>query len=148
MNTVDRHLGMRVTIGILALVALVAALAGLARPAWAELPTRPEDALTPTPQPVQTEPGAGLELSVTGATAPYYAIVQWQDGLGGWHDVEGWRGEVKEDRVLWYVSPEDLGSGPFRWVVYRGDETLGTSENFNLPEVGRTLARVSVVASE
>lgn len=146
MQAISRHLCIRITIGILAVFTLLAMLAGLAQPAWAELPDRPEDMLTPTPEPVGA--GAGIELSVTGATAPYHAVVQWQDGLGNWHDVEGWRGEVEENRVLWYVAPEYLGAGPFRWVVYRADDTLGTSENFNLPAGNGVLIRVSVAASE
>lgn len=146
MNTISRRLGMRVTISILALAALLVVLAGLAQPVWADLPTRPEDELPPTPEPARA--GAGILLSVTGATAPYDAVVQWQDGLGSWHDVDGWRGTVEEGGVLWYVAPEHLGLGPFRWVVYQGSDTLGTSEDFYLPAADGVLVRVSVAAGE
>lgn len=146
MKTVCRHLGVRIPISILALVCLWAGLAGFARPVWAELPPRPEDVPTPTPEPAHA--GGGIELSATGATAPYEAVVQWQDGLGDWHDVDGWRGTVEDDHVLWYVAPEHFGLGPFRWIVYRADDTLAMSEPFDLPAADGALVRVSVAVGE
>ena len=86
-------------------------------------------------------------LSVSGATSPYHAVVQWQDGLGGWHNIDGWRGEVENDRVLWYVSPDQFGQGPFRWMVYGETDTLGVSEPFDMPSGANTLVHVSVTAS-
>ena len=106
------------------------------------LPPRPEP--TPTPNP---HVGAGIELSVSGAASPYYAVVQWQDGLGGWHDVDSWRGEVENDHVLWYVSSDLFGKGPFRWVVYKGEETLGISESFDMPAGTNTLVHVAVTVA-
>ncbi len=109
------------------------------------LPPRPEPTSTPAPR---TDPGAGIELSVSGAKSPCYAIVQWQDGLGGWHNVETWRGQVENNRVIWYVTPELFGKGPFRWVVYRGEKTLVLSESFNMPTAANQLLRVVVVVKE
>ncbi len=107
------------------------------------LPPRP-DPIPPTPTPIPN-PGAGIELRVSGIDAPYWAIVQWQDGLGRWHDVDGWRGEVENHYVIWYVSPDLFGKGPFRWVVYRGDKTLGISESFNMPTAANALLRVTIL---
>ena len=73
-------------------------------------------------------------------------MVQWQDGPGEWHDVEGWRGEVEERWVTWWVAPADFDTGPFRWVVYRGagGNVWGISESFDLPANHGHLARVPV----
>jgi hypothetical protein len=109
----------------------------------ADLPTRPEDEL-------ETKPlaGAGIALRVRGATAPYAAVVQWVDGLGQWHDVEGWRGQVEGDQVLWYVDQADFGAGPFRWVVYDDQDVLCASEAFMLPEAKGQLVWVEAACAE
>ena len=36
--------------------------------------------------------------------------------------------------VLWFVSEDHFGQGPFRWLLYQGEETLATSDPFNLPD--------------
>lgn len=94
--------------------------------------------------------GASIELHVEGLGPDMWAVVQWQDGLGGWHDVDGWRGELEEQRVTWWVSPEHFGDGPFHWVVYRGTdgEVLTTSESFDLPGGHGHLVRVAVLIGE
>lgn len=116
-------------------------LLALSSRAWA-LPPRPDpNPPAPTPEP---DPGAGIALRVNGIDTPYWAVVQWQDGLGNWHDVDGWRGEVENHYVIWYVTPNLFGKGPFRWVVYRGDEILGISESFNMPTVSNSLLTVSI----
>lgn len=83
-----------------------------------------------------------------------WTVVQWQDALGGWHDVEGWRGPLDEmvngegRRVCW-VLDKDFGTGPFRWTVYRSrsGRLLGYSESFHLPrDAGQTVA-VTVTVS-
>lgn len=116
-------------------------LALLSTPAVAELPIRPDD--TPTPKPPEPRGGA-IELFVTRAAQPVYAIVQWQDGLGGWHNVDGWRGRVEDNRVLWFVPEDMFGDGPFRWVLYDEQETLATSDPFSLPTFSGQIVRVSV----
>jgi hypothetical protein len=73
-------------------------------------------------------------------------MVQWRDPLGTWYEVEGWRGGldgvvIDEDGIVvgekaWWVAEPDLGTGPFRWMVYHGEggELLAASEPFDLPE--------------
>jgi hypothetical protein len=109
----------------------------------ADLPPRPEDVLEAKPV-----TGAGIALQVRGAEAPYAAVVQWMDGLGQWHDVEGWRGQVREDQVLWYVEEVDFGAGPFRWVIYDQEAVLCTSTAFLLPETKGQLVRIEVNCAE
>jgi hypothetical protein len=69
--------------------------------------------------------------------------VEWTDGEN-WFTVDGWRGNLdtidQEDGTwtghkTWWVAEKDLGSGPFRWVVYtqEGGEALVTSDPFQLP---------------
>lgn len=65
--------------------------------------------------------------------------VQWQDGLGAWHNVDGWQATVQPDAnnfqvVRWTISPASYGQGPFRWVVVQPDGSVwGVSPGFNLP---------------
>ncbi|GAB4450179.1 MAG: hypothetical protein Kow0031_32630 [Anaerolineae bacterium] len=85
-----------------------------------------------------TPPGAQIELAAWPPGEP--SVVQWQDSSGGWHDVEGWRGELGSDGTIrWWVAAKDCGSGPFRWVVGNSATPSLTSEPFNLPPVGTTL---------
>jgi hypothetical protein len=78
--------------------------------------------------------------------------VQWLNpSTGTWHDVDGWQGEFDgltgdQDQALvgqkaWWVLKPNLGTGPFRWIVYheKGGSPLAISEPFQLPEmVGQT----------
>jgi hypothetical protein len=115
------------------------------------LPPRPT---VPTPTPAsksKSVTGAGIELWVTSSTSPLYAVVQWQDGLGEWHDVEGWRGRVEDGHVLWFVSKDHFGQGPFRWLLYQdaaapAASALATSESFDLPDKPNMVVRVRVTA--
>jgi hypothetical protein len=119
------------------------------------LPPVPTATFTPIPRP--TAPpitGSFIELHAQFPQAwPWreahwqelWTIVQWQDGQGAWHNVEGWQGTldsvvVKEDGGVigyktWWVAEDDLGKGPFRWVIYngRGGAALATSKSFYLP---------------
>lgn len=110
---------------------------------------------TPTVIPSVSKPGSiggFIELDIrTAQVRPLWTIVQWQDGQGNWHDVEGWQGTPGEgNRVAWWVSPDNLGQGPFRWAAYQdyGGSLLALSEPFHLPyragEVVRT--ELSIVA--
>jgi hypothetical protein len=101
----------------------------------------PRDPPTPLPAGDGGQPdkegaltGAYLELVAPGAPAGAWAVVQWQDSAGGWHDVEGWRGAVA-DSSRWWVQPKDFGTGPFRWRVTTGPEgpLWAASASFNLP---------------
>jgi hypothetical protein len=102
----------------------------------------------------QSAPGAHIELHVTFPSSwawdrihwqELWTIVQWQDNEGRWHDVEGWQGTLDSITVAddgkvtgkktWWVGEKDLGTGPFRWRVYRGKGSwlLATSAPFDLP---------------
>jgi hypothetical protein len=83
-----------------------------------------------------------IELAAPAAAGwqSLWTIVQWLDGAGGWHDVEGWAGNFDGTRGAmavksWVVSPGDSGKGPFRWLVLAapGGAKLGTSASFYLP---------------
>jgi hypothetical protein len=95
---------------------------------------------------------AGLPSSGTVRLREVFTVVQWQDGNGDWHDVEGWRGQP--DNIVgrtaiktWWVSEADLGTGPFRWRVFWDvyvDVSPSTarvmdSSPFYLPDAGRTV---------
>ena len=105
-------------------------------PRW---PTPPRPTATPAPR------GAIIELHVESAPAGLWTVVQWQDALGGWHDVGGWQGTLDAgDRKTWWVDEDDYGKGPFRWMVTQGGELMATSEPFYLPEATGQIIRVSV----
>lgn len=108
----------------------------------AALPPRPVPPLaTPAPK---LSAGA-IELHVTAAQTGLWTVVQWQDNLGDWHDVEGWQGTLDEGDVkVWWVARADLGKGPFRWLVTQGGELVATSEAFYLPGSAGETTRVSV----
>ena len=113
-------------------------LPGATLAAPAGLPSR----ATPTPAPAHHRfQGGTIILNVTTLRADLWAVVQWQDGLGQWHDVDGWRsplGEcgLAECQQVWAVYPEHLGLGPFRWMVYSdpSGQLYAYSEAFYLPE--------------
>ena len=110
------------------------------------LPTRPPTA-TPLP------PSGGLIVLSPQATRvvsnTLWTVVQWQDAQADWHNVEGWQGNFNESlEVVWWVAPEDLGKGPFRWVVYEqqsSSEIVGVSESFNLPSNNKAILEIEVL---
>ncbi|MEJ5309993.1 MAG: hypothetical protein WHX52_09490 [Anaerolineae bacterium] len=78
-------------------------------------------------------------------------VVEWQDGLGNWHKVEGWQGALDEvvegvGRKVWWISRANLGTGPFRWTVYRDSSGKRPvySEAFRMPDAVGQLAIVDV----
>jgi len=76
--------------------------------------------------------------------------VQWQDGLGSWHDVEGWVGAINnENQVTWTVLAAERGSGPYRWRVYSAAEgdLIATSDPFYATWPLGNIAWVQVPAS-
>jgi hypothetical protein len=85
-----------------------------------------------------------------------WTVVQWQDAWGDWHDVEGWQGNLEQVSVnesgqvvgekTWWVARHDLGTGPFRWLIYQGKESrlLAASEPFYLPDSGGAIKQVEV----
>jgi len=96
---------------------------------------------SPSTLPSLSPDGGHIELCVRPAQAGLWTIVQWQDDLGDWHDIEGWQGTLDGGKKVWWVAPADSGKGPFRWVVYQGQrgKLLARSESFYLPYVGQTV---------
>ena len=89
---------------------------------------------------------AFIELYVEPVQSGLWAVVQWQDTAGNWHDVEGWREFLAGGYQLWAVFPPEFGRGPFRWAVYEGagGKMLGVSAPFDLPSMNMTRVTVSV----
>lgn len=116
-------------------------LAAWLPPSALALPPRPTPEPTvPSPKP----PNGAIELTVEAAPVGLWTIVQWQDALGGWHDVEGWQGTLDDGvHKTWWVDKADYGKGPFRWVVIYGEATF-TSDSFYLPAYGGEVVRVQV----
>jgi hypothetical protein len=167
MDTYNQSTKGWLTIKIVAtyIVLFVTLLTALSETAEA-LPPRPE---VPSPSDdvdVESSAQAQIQLQVlfpdswpwqTTHWQDLWTVVQWQDPMGTWHDVEGWRGtldEVKssEDGAVtgyktWWVGGEHMGEGPFRWLVYRskGGQVLATSESFDLPGVDKATLVVEVL---
>ena len=126
---------------------LITALAvSIVRAAPAALPPRPEPTKSPS-----TSIGAYIQLQLTTNQLMLWTVVQWQDALGGWHDVEGWRGTLDSiDNGIgyktWWVASSDFGKGPFRWAVYPSPDArlLATSAPFNLPGAAKEKIVVEV----
>lgn len=112
-------------------------------------PTSPPPTWTPGPAPAKTPVptprhpgGAWIRLRVHGGdrSGNWWTEVQWQDEEGEWHPVEGWQGPLErldgEWGRVWWVSQSQFGTGPFRWVIYRGQggEPVVLSAPFTLPE--------------
>lgn len=120
--------------------------------ATADLPPRP---IVESPDPVAAPPvtaelaGATIMLHVPNALPQMWTVVEWQDGLGNWHEVTGWRGHLDLDignLRVWWVHPRDLATGPFRWQLYanEGGPLVATSETFFLPEQPYQVVLLSV----
>jgi len=91
--------------------------------------------------------GAYIVLQADGVDPGVWAMVQWADAQGDWHDVTGWQGDLDDGhRKTWWVHPRDFGTGPFRWIVLqeRGGSILGASASFYLPSAARERVRVGV----
>jgi hypothetical protein len=93
--------------------------------------------------------GAYIELHATPQGENYWAVVQWQDANGSWHDVDGWRSQIDSNPAIsWWVGPKDLTTGPFRWVVYLTEDRgklVWSSQPFYLPKHGETLRIAAAV---
>lgn len=119
--------------------------------ALADLPPRPG------PSAPSSDPGSDADagdpiggyitLQAPMAPAGIWTVVQWQDQAGGWHDIEGWRGLLDDDRQkVWWIAPADFGKGPFRWVVYQGQngKSLTSSSPFYLPSAAYETVSVEI----
>lgn len=120
--------------GLLLTLLVLGLLPGLTLAAPAQLPPLP---------PRETVTGGTIILYVHTSQVGLASVVQWEDGLGNWHDVDGWRSELTwlTSYVFfqpWGVAPKDFGTGPFRWLIYnpKTGKTLGTTNSFYLPGSG------------
>ncbi len=89
---------------------------------------------------------AFIELYVEPVQSGLWAVVQWQDTAGNWHDVEGWRDALVGGYQQWALFPPEYGRGPFRWAIYEGagGKLLAASAPFDLPSMNMTRVTVSV----
>lgn len=81
-------------------------------------------------------------------------VVQWRDADGVWYDVTGWQGtfDAIQQEVDWvgqkelWAAKERLGSGPYRWQVYQGQNgrLLAISDSFHLPTQSGDLVIVNL----
>lgn len=140
-----------------ALIALIPAAAQAGSP---DLPPRPIPDLPPRPggpTPAPAPEGGLIELilhfdpSLAPTLVSWQTQVQWQDGLGEWHNVEGWRGTADElhndwGRKSWWLDREHLGTGPFRWVIYSdgSEEPIKSSDKFFAPTGDGGITRTSM----
>jgi hypothetical protein len=151
MSSPKRHLTLVITASLILVGWLFAQVPAPVVQAGKTLPPRS----TPTPDPDRgghndrdSDPaGAYIQLQVTNVPASAWAVVQWQDSGGHWHDVSGWRGQFgARGQVRWWVAPKDFGTGPFRWTVTRGaaGSRLGSSQAFDLPEQANVVLQIVV----
>ena len=158
----------RIVLTALILGALLVLLPAIS-PAGAYLPDGGGDpVIRPTTHPPEkpglpvTELSDGAQFALWVSFAPewpalekhwqeLWTVVQWQDPLGDWYDVEtdegtpAWQGNldyVEDDKAwkVWWVDPPDYGRGPFRWVIYDspGGEVMVTTYTFYLPHSQNT----------
>lgn len=99
---------------------------------------------TPEPTPVE-EPvaksyddrGSLIMLQTSSGEADDWVTIEWLAGDGDWYEVDGWRGNIHNGQVIWWVSSRNLGDGKYKWVVYDDDSKatiLKVSDPFYLPE--------------
>jgi hypothetical protein len=91
--------------------------------------------------------GAFIELEIEPTVAEWWTVIQWQDGSGGWHVVEGWQSPLEAGGYQrWWIAPKDFGTGPFRWVITKepGGPPLFTSPSFNLPGEAKQAVQVEL----
>jgi hypothetical protein len=95
---------------------------------------------------------AGQGTPADGAAwAALWTLVQWQDGLSNWHDVDGWQGPpagsiTDPNHKSWPVEERLFAKGPFRWVVKQGQSgaIIGASGPFYLPHDDSEVVKVDV----
>ena len=104
----------------------------------------PTDNATPVPVVASTrDRGSLIVLQTSSGDADDWVTIQWLAGDGNWYEVDGWRGNIHNGQVIWWVAPENLGDGMFKWVVYDDESQatqLSVSEPFNLPEQEKVVA--------
>jgi len=98
--------------------------------------------------------GSYITLAVSSTNrSGLWAGVEWLDGASNWHRVEGWQSALPDGGGIqdWWVSQADFGKGPFRWVLYAGDDksaVLGASEPFTLPTSGAAPLQISLALAD
>jgi hypothetical protein len=130
--------------------------------AQASLPPRPTSQVSLKPQtPVSARITLLLEFPADWPWADVHwqelcTVVEWQDGWGNWHIVEGWRGALDDVTVndtgmvsafkTWWAAKKDYGTGPFRWVITQGlgGALLATSDSFYIPAAHNMSVTVKV----
>jgi hypothetical protein len=127
--------------------------------AWPSSPTHAQPGLPPRETPTPTRPpdegddkddkpaGAHIVLQVQSAPMDAWTVVQWQDSVGSWHDIEGWQGTLDEGgQKVWWLAADLFGRGPFRWLVYQGQggKLLAQSEPFYLPTSAGEKVKIEV----
>ena len=91
--------------------------------------------------------GAYIKMTAVSMPAGAWAVVQWEDTSGGWHDVEAWSGPLDASGYQrWWVAVSDFGTGTFRWIVTQGEggRELAASGSFTLPNVAHQTVDVEV----
>jgi uncharacterized repeat protein (TIGR01451 family) len=157
----------RLVFVILSVLLLIACLAAPAlaqeplppRPGSTDLPPRPPsgDASGRSSSKRDASSSAGgsyitLVVSSTNRSG-LWAGVEWLDGASNWHRVEGWQGALPDGGGTqdWWVNQADFGKGPFRWVLYAGDDkstALSASEPFTLPTSAAAPLQISLALAE
>ncbi|MEM9773860.1 MAG: hypothetical protein AAF902_04725 [Chloroflexota bacterium] len=110
--------------------------------AIATVPPVDDPIITPTatPRPAEAsadDRGSLIVLQSSSADADDWVTVEWLAGDGTWYEVDGWRGHIHNGQLIWWVAPDNLGDGMFRWVVYSNDTKAfkhRVSDPFYLPE--------------
>ena len=107
-----------------------------------DLPPRPPDNPPEISEPVtpsgSVASGSKIMLHAQAATfdGDDWTVIEWQTADGRWVEVDGWQGTFfSQDGMLqveWWVGPDQLGSGPYRWVVYP-NQLKGTQEFVSAP---------------
>lgn len=153
MGLKNRTLGVFCVVGIMLIGLVLPVLAGATA---LPLPPRPTEE-PPVVVVIEKEPSPTritLSLDLTSEAVgkgvdprALWTVVQWQDALGDWHDVEGWVGpldtiDVTHGEKSWGVVRRNLGESPFRWLVYtkQGGTLVAATAAFALPaSSGKTL---------
>jgi hypothetical protein len=84
-----------------------------------------------------------------------WTSVQWKDVQGNWHTVQGWQGGLDTitfdggvvGEKYWWVTPNYMGCGPFRWIVYDSryaDGQFVVSDEFYLPRYDYQVVELKV----
>ena len=141
-----RYLGLAA--GLVLIFWLTFSLMLPAAPVRADLPPRPEPTETAVPLKSDSIKGAQIKLMVTQPIGNEWTVVEWQNPMTGeWAAVEGWQGTLQPDGTqVWWVGREHFGEGPFRWLVYAGEDgqLMETSETFTMPSRDLEVVAVQV----